>query len=316
MSNWCFIAPFAKDVDSGSCTPLLCTEPFVGFCAENYNSSDVGTPNIKSCQTNFTADWLQEASRKDSNRVFNMDLTIILTRNSIVANVLDQDAQVETRIWEGKNCSAEKGPVDETCWLPGFDSCVEIPCGVSLTKLSASDSGGGTKLLTITCLFISLLSLLLTVLIYRNTEALQTKIIQLQIHCFVAHIAAILSFIAAGFASFRQTADLVCKIVAIVLHFSFLSVFSWMHIIAWSLFMMILGTRRFLAELVIQSPKWVESFVHYTLGWALPVAIVSCSIILDCYWSPGFMDYGKDGLCWINGNNGMLHLFLVSNWGG
>ena len=154
----------------------------------------------------------------------------------------------------------------------------------------------------------------LNVAIHRSTEALQTEIWQLQVHCWAANFAAILSCTAAGITSLCKTTEFVCKLVAIALHLSFLSVFSWMHLIAWSLFVMIVGRTRFLAELMIQLPNWVKSYLHFTLGWALPVVIVLCGIGLEYSWSPGFMGYGKDGLCWINGNRGMLFLFLVSNF--
>ena len=155
--------------------------------------------------------------------------------------------------------------------------------------------------------------MIFTVTIYCNTDALQTKTTPLQLHCFVANLVAILSCFAASLASFRKTVEVVCKIISIVLHLSFLSVFSWMHVIAWSLFTMTLSKTRFLADLLIQPPKWVKILLRYTFGLAVPMIIVLCSVGLDHLWSPGFMDYGKDGLCWINTDEGMLYLFLVSN---
>ena len=85
-----------------------------------------------------------------------------------------------------------------------------------------------------------------------------------------------------------------------------------MHVISWSLIFSILGKRRSLAQLAIKLPKRVESVVHYALGWTIPIVVVLCSIGLNDLLSPGIMDEGNDGRCWINGNEGILYWFSVS----
>ena len=294
ISKLCFVSRLIKNGFSETCTPLACPRHFKAYCYET--NENILTNDPESCRVDFTGGWLLQPIPKNNH---NMDFRIIPKRDSIFARIIDNYAEEERAFSEEINCSSMIEPDRTTCWLPHFDYCREIPCGLTMANLTEnktvaenttvtetenqtkSKSWKGTKILAVTCLIISLLSMFLTAIVFVKTEALQTKILHLQIHCFVAHFAAIFSSISAGFALFRQTADMACEIIAIFLHLSFLTVFSWMNVIAWSLFMMILGQRRFLAELVVQSPKWVESLSHYALGWAAPVVIVLCSIGLE-----------------------------------
>ena len=303
LSKYCFIR-FPGRCSTNSCTPLLCRKPFVAYCQECENVSEI---RLQHCMTHFSGPQLLDAAIPIGKKGFHYDLTIIFKDGNVIANIVDNKNGVATEFHKS-NCSHDEELSQETCF-PSKLGCLQSQC--SPTD-KTGESNMGTTVLTFIGLCTSLISLILTVVICWKTESIQAKIVRLQIQCFLAHIGAILSFTGAGLVSIRASADWVCKSAAVLMHFSFLAMFSWMNVIAWSLFMMIKGTKMFLDEMVVQSPKWVESKAHYVIGWSVPMITVLISVILEYVLIPGYMGYGSHGRCWINEKKGIFYLFLVS----
>ena len=300
LSKFCF-KEVGVTCSTKTCTPYVC-EDGRSNC---YECSDYSTPS--GCSTNFSGYQFLNAAKPRSRKLyFFYDLTIIFDGGNFIASAVNKAMGFTREIYRS-NCSYEKIQSDEVCFPSTLD-CLGVSC-ISVTEESSSR---GTLILTLVGLCTSLISLILTLVICWKTESFQAKTVRLQIQCFIAHIAAILSFITAGTIRIRGSADWLCKSAAVFMQFSFLAMFSWINVIAWSMFMMIIGTKRFLDNLTVQSPKWVDSTIHYVLGWSSPGIIVLLSVLLEYSWSPGFMGYGKNGRCWINGQQGILYFFLVS----
>ena len=305
LSKFCFKKIY-RSCPTVSCTPFVCEEQSITGCEE----CEQGGVR-KGCMANFSGPEFLIAAKPPQDRGFFFDLAIIFDDGAFIATAVNNFAGKLTRAEIHRdNCSQEVNQGNATCF-PSILDCLEISCDLAV-KEGSSDNNMYTTISTLVGLGVSLISLIMTLIICWKTESFQTKIVRLQIQCFIAHIGAILSFIIAGSVSMRESADWLCKSAAVVMHFSFLAMFSWMHVIAWSVFMMIVGTKRFLVQMVVQSPYWVESAAHYVLGWCSPVIIILLSLMLEYLWSPGYMGYGKNGRCWINEQQGILYLFLVS----
>ena len=302
LSKYCF-TEVKRTCPTISCTPFICTELPQTGCEECKEEGLVRN----GCAANFSALEFFTVAKPKLDRGFFFDLTIIFDDGNFIFNAVSSRMGINEEIHR-ENCSQEERQGNGTCFSSILD-CLEISCTPAIKE---EPSSMHATILTLVGLSISLISLIATLIICWKTESFQAKIVRLQIQCFIAHIGAILSFLIAGSVSMRESADWLCKAAAVVMHFSFLAMFSWMHVIAWSVFMMIVGTKRFLDQMVIQSPKWVESAAHYALGWCSPVIIVLVSITLEYFCSPGYLGYGKNGRCWINEQQGILNLFLVS----
>ena len=304
LSKYCF-TQFPGSCSTSSCSALVCGFTKVAECQE----CSPALENISHCHAHFSGTQFLHAAQPFPGKGFHYDLTFIFKDRKVRTNLVNAEVGL-TQEFNNSICSHTENGSNETCFPSKLD-CRQIPC-TTAAQTNPEESSVGTTILTFVGLGTSLLSLILTLVICWKTESFQEKIVRLQIQCFITHIGAILSFIAAGLIGLRESADWLCQSAAILMHFSFLAMFSWMNVIAWSLFMMIRGTKLFLDEMVVQSPKWVESVAHYVFGWSIPMITVLISIVMEYVLSPGYMSYGKDSRCWINEYKGMLYLFLVS----
>lgn len=108
-----------------------------------------------------------------------------------------------------------------------------------------------------------------------------------------------------------------CTAVAIVLHFLFLSQFSWMSI-------MVFETSRTFSHAVRLAPRESNRFkrrlltTYLVLGWSIPTTIVLLSIIVNFTTENlvlyGELDDGTQGSCWINhpASIGVAFIFPVA----
>ena len=302
MSQLCFTKTFwdlncNKNAKKKNCTPSICEN------WEQYGCKECPGKQTN-CWSNYNATWLKNEARSwYSLRKNFFDLSIIITGYGLEVNQITKEGTKP--LLPPKTCPSQEN--EDKCYLPGVGNCTLLPsCSFQRKRPLGST-------VTMVGLFISVFSLVLTLGIYCRNTSICTKIIQLQAQCFAAHLGAIVCFIAGGFLTMRFKADGFCKASAIVTHFAFLSVFSWMNVIAWSLFTLMRGTQRFvfIVDGIHASKLW-EFLSQFVFGWALPLIITAVSAGLEFCWKPGFMGYGKDGFCWIGSQKGLLYLFLVS----
>lgn len=104
-----------------------------------------------------------------------------------------------------------------------------------------------------------------------------------------------------------------CKYTAVILHFSLLSCFTWMLLMAYNCW---LATYR-ATKLRKRSEKKSRKFLYYTLiAFLIPLLIVSIGIYLEtasieqvpCEWKPR---YGAEEECLISGNQSFVALFII-----
>ena len=256
LSKFCF-KEVERQCPTNTCTPYVCEKIKSAGCDECIKKHGL----FESCVSNYSSAQFLEAAKPHLGRGFFYDLTILFDSGNFITNVVNRLAGWTAEVTR-TNCSNVEHQSDEICF-PSMLDCLEISCTSTIMKKTSSM---GTLILTLVGLCSSLISLILTLVLCWKTESFHAKTKHLQTQCFIAHIGAISSFIIAGSVSMRETADWLCKSAAILMQFSFLALFTWMHVMAWSLFMMIVGTKQFLVQRVVQSPKWVEIAVHYVFG--------------------------------------------------
>ena len=97
-------------------------------------------------------------------------------------------------------------------------------------------------------------------------------------------------------------------------HFFFLSAFSWMNILAWSIFLMISRVQRRVSCAVAgantNNYPLHRNFPLFTVGWAVPLLIIFIGVAMDS--NGDFMGYGAGDLCWMSWNHrGIIFLFVL-----
>ncbi|XP_052807576.1 uncharacterized protein LOC128236635 [Mya arenaria] len=157
-------------------------------------------------------------------------------------------------------------------------------------------------------LVISILSLLLTVIIYFSFPQLLNTPGKILICLVVSLLLAQLFFLISSEVS---SYPLVCKILAICDHYFFLAAFCWMNIIAFDLWKTFSG--KFIASSSSESAR-KKLCLYSFYGWVIPLIIVGVALILEFGQFDGIDTsmkpyYGRK-ICWITSRNSLILFFL------
>ena len=155
---------------------------------------------------------------------------------------------------------------------------------------------------------IGCLCLLITYAIIKDLRNFAGKLVMnLTIAILISDIVLIGLFTANSFAN----SNTFCIANAILLHYTFLSRFSWMSIIAVQL--AVVSTNPFSSNKSVISKKTLEPkalFACMVIGWCLPLIIVVTCLGLN--FSPlDAIGYGRNGKCWISNQTALIAAFIV-----
>ncbi|XP_054418029.1 putative adhesion G protein-coupled receptor E4P [Pteronotus mesoamericanus] len=146
-------------------------------------------------------------------------------------------------------------------------------------------------------LSLSLLCLLLAALTFLLCKAIQSTstslLLQLCICLFLAHLLFLTGI--------DQTEpQVLCSIIAGVLHYLYLAAFTWMFLIGLQLF---LTVRHLKVANYTSADRFMKWFM-YPLGYGIPALIVAVSAIV------GHKNYGTYTHCWLNLDKGFIWSFM------
>ncbi|XP_029641326.2 latrophilin receptor-like protein A [Octopus sinensis] len=185
----------------------------------------------------------------------------------------------------------------------GFDEdgtiiiCVKNIINV-LRKYSEAES-----YITLVGLIFSIPALAITIMVYLCIPALRTLPGKLLISLLSALFVAELLFLISS----QVTASTVlCKSLAIMIHYSFLASFFWMNVLSFDASYTFSGFTQ-----LRNKGNSTKRFVLYSLyAWICPLVIVTISLIFE--YIPGnhglSPEYGN-GICWITNGKSLLWLF-------
>uniref|UniRef100_A0A8D2N3K5 G protein-coupled receptor 133 n=1 Tax=Zonotrichia albicollis TaxID=44394 RepID=A0A8D2N3K5_ZONAL len=96
--------------------------------------------------------------------------------------------------------------------------------------------------------------------------------------------------------AFQKQPVLPCKILAILLHFFFLSAFAWMLVEGFHLYSMVIK---------VFGSEESKHLYYYGIGWGCPlvICVISASSSLD--------SYGESGNCWLSLEDGAIWAFVA-----
>lgn len=150
------------------------------------------------------------------------------------------------------------------------------------------------SLLSLIGLGISTAALLITIIVLVCLPSLKSDRVFIHKHLVVALIIAQTLFISTLGAVHQE---LICKLVAISLHYFYLAVFMWMLIEGVHLYLEIVQ--------VFSRFDGKNKTVHYIVtGWGLPLIVVGVSVAIR--WK----NYGTGKGCWLSIEDGLIWSFL------
>ncbi|MEE6504420.1 hypothetical protein FKM82_005186, partial [Ascaphus truei] len=198
-------------------------------------------------------------------------------------------------IWSNEGCVRASGNLNYSVCLCNHLTNFAILMQVVPVKLSSSHQMALSSISYIGC-SLSIFCLAITLVTFAILSSVSTiRNQRYHIHAnlsFAILVAQILLLV-----SFRfESGTLPCKILAILLHFFFLSAFAWMLVEGLHLYSMVIK---------VFGSEESKHLYYYGIGWgsSLVICVVSVTSALD--------SYGEGGNCWLSLEKGAIWAFVA-----
>uniref|UniRef100_I3JY62 Adhesion G protein-coupled receptor D1 n=1 Tax=Oreochromis niloticus TaxID=8128 RepID=I3JY62_ORENI len=234
-----------------------------------------GAPLIKIVLTHVLTKEQQDQVQNQSNKVF------------LYCAYLDYSSK--EGVWSNEGCVRADGNMTYSVCLCNHLTNFAILMQVVPLKVALSTIGYVGCSISIFCLAITLV----TFAVLSSVSTIRNQ--RYHIHAnlsFAILVAEILLLISARF----DPGTLPCKVMAVLLHFFFLSAFAWMLVEGLHLYSMVIK---------VFGSEDSKHFYYYGIGWGSPflICVVSMTSALD--------SYGKVDNCWLSLQNGAIWAFVA-----
>ncbi|XP_058492142.1 adhesion G-protein coupled receptor D1 isoform X1 [Solea solea] len=263
-------------IQVASCLISLKVEPSPAL---SFNLS--GAPLIKIVLTHVLTKEQQDQVLNQSNKVF------------LYCAFLDYSSN--EGVWSNKGCVRSDGNMTYSVCLCNHLTNFAILMQVVPLKLTTGHRVALSTIGYVGC-SISILCLAITLVTFAVLSSVSTiRNQRYHIHAnlsFAILVAEILLLISARF----DPGTLPCKVMAVLLHFFFLSAFAWMLVEGLHLYSMVVK---------VFGSEGSKHFYYYGIGWGSPlvICIVSITSALD--------SYGEVDNCWLSLKNGAIWAFVA-----
>ncbi|NXY14072.1 AGRD1 protein, partial [Atrichornis clamosus] len=200
-----------------------------------------------------------------------------------------------TGVWSNEGCVRESGDLNYSVCLCNHLTNFAILMQVVPLKLTREHQVALSSITYIGCA-LSIFCLTITLVTFAILSSVSTiRNQRYHIHAnlsFAVLVAQILLL-----TSFQFSPGTVpCKILAILLHFFFLSAFAWMLVEGFHLYSMVIK---------VFGSEESKHLYYYGIGWGCPlvICVISATASLD--------SYGESGNCWLSLENGAIWAFVA-----
>ncbi|XP_066055847.1 adhesion G-protein coupled receptor D1 isoform X2 [Chamaea fasciata] len=200
-----------------------------------------------------------------------------------------------TGVWSDEGCVRESGDLNHSVCLCNHLTNFAILMQVVPLKLTREHQVALSSITYIGCA-LSILCLTITLVTFAVLSSVST-IRNQRYHIHANLSCAVLLAQVLLLASFQLSpATLPCKILAILLHFFFLSVFAWMLVEGFHLYSMVIK---------VFGSEESKHLYYYGIGWGCPLVICVISATSSLH------SYGESGNCWLSLENGAIWAFVA-----
>ncbi|NWT17816.1 AGRD1 protein, partial [Vireo altiloquus] len=200
-----------------------------------------------------------------------------------------------TGVWSNEGCVRESGDLNYSVCLCNHLTNFAILMQVVPLKLSREHQVALSSITYIGCA-LSIFCLTITLVTFAVLSSVST--IRNQRYHIHANLSfAVLLAQSLLLASFQLSpGTLPCKILAILLHFFFLSAFAWMLVEGFHLYSMVIK---------VFGSEESKHLYYYGIGWGCPlvICVISATSSLD--------SYGESGNCWLSLEDGAIWAFVA-----
>ncbi|NXO68979.1 AGRD1 protein, partial [Phainopepla nitens] len=200
-----------------------------------------------------------------------------------------------TGVWSNEGCVRESGDLNYSVCLCNHLTNFAILMQVVPLKLATQHQVALSSITYIGCA-LSIFCLTITLVTFAVLSSVST--IRNQRYHIHANLAcAVLLAQALLLTSFQfSPGTLPCKILAILLHFFFLSAFAWMLVEGFHLYSMVIK---------VFGSEESKHLYYYGIGWGCPlvICVIAATSSLD--------SYGESGNCWLSLEDGAIWAFVA-----
>ncbi|NWX66845.1 AGRD1 protein, partial [Promerops cafer] len=200
-----------------------------------------------------------------------------------------------TGVWSNEGCVRDSGDLNYSVCLCNHLTNFAILMQVVPLKLPREHQVALSSITYIGCA-LSIFCLTITLVTFAVLSSVST-IRNQRYHIHANLSCAVLLAQALLLTSFQLSpATLPCKILAILLHFFFLSAFAWMLVEGFHLYSMVIK---------VFGSEESKHLYYYGIGWGCPlvICVISATSSLD--------SYGESGNCWLSLENGAIWAFVA-----
>ncbi|NXS31298.1 AGRD1 protein, partial [Pomatostomus ruficeps] len=200
-----------------------------------------------------------------------------------------------TGVWSNEGCVRESGDLNYSVCLCNHLTNFAILMQVVPLKLTREHQVALSSITYIGCA-LSIFCLTITLVTFAVLSSVSTiRNQRYHIHAnlsFAVLVAQVLLLTSFQF----SPGTLPCKILAILLHFFFLSAFAWMLVEGFHLYSMVIK---------VFGSEESKHLYYYGIGWGCPlvICVISATSSLD--------SYGESGNCWLSLENGAIWAFVA-----
>ncbi|XP_058707747.1 adhesion G-protein coupled receptor D1 isoform X2 [Poecile atricapillus] len=200
-----------------------------------------------------------------------------------------------TGVWSSEGCVRDSGDLNHSVCLCNHLTNFAILMQVVPLKLPREHQVALSSITYIGCA-LSIFCLTITLVTFAVLSSVST-IRNQRYHIHANLSCAVLLAQLLLLTSFQLSpATLPCKILAILLHFFFLSAFAWMLVEGFHLYSMVIK---------VFGSEESKHLYYYGIGWGCPllICVISAASSLD--------SYGESGNCWLSLENGAIWAFVA-----
>ncbi|NWX83314.1 AGRD1 protein, partial [Nothoprocta pentlandii] len=198
-------------------------------------------------------------------------------------------------VWSNEGCVRESGDLNHSVCLCNHLTNFAILMQVVPLKLTREHQMALSSITYIGCA-LSIFCLTITLVTFAILSSVSTiRNQRYHIHCnlsFAVLVAQILLLISFQF----SPGTVPCKVLAILLHFFFLSAFAWMLVEGFHLYSMVIK---------VFGSEESKHLYYYGIGWGCPMVICIISA------ASAINSYGENNNCWLSLENGAIWAFVA-----
>ena len=154
-------------------------------------------------------------------------------------------------------------------------------------------------ILTYIGLSVDVIASILFLLTYCCFKELQTFYGKLLINFVSVILLGDIIFLGGTVAITYHQEEILCQTLAITVHYVFLVRFAWMLLLSLKLTVTFYKASKFISKNDEYEQNCRHLLGYMAFGWLAPIVIVGATVTFN-FTLPGTVDYGRNGLCWIN----------------